>query len=265
ADSLRFFAPAVNSSLAIPETIASKMEAVAGRKPISLPPEAITGFAGEFDFGGDTLRVEASPLGDSLRISIPDMLPHFYLAASESVFYSRDSDCRIVFGGKETGRPAYLTLERHDSLIWRPSWAQPPRTGGELFPGIGEPDSLVSSSEGTRSDTYIGLDGKGRYASSNDGRFLGTGDGWVAALEHSLPGDSISLGRGGKAIVFKMEGLSGRAAGLDFRLSRDPRAGKGRVRFRLSGGRDPSGAGRLLAVAFDAYHLRVSRGEHADP
>lgn len=274
-----------DSSLEIPESVNARVRAISALASIPVPAGKIAAFAGDFEYGRDTLRVVPSPDGDSLRIGVPGMTPHYYLAASESVFFSRDCDCRATFRRTDADRVSYLVLSKDDTLKWCPAVAYGPRTPASLFPGLEEPDSLVSASQGSMHDTYRGLDGQGHYPGSADGLFLKAGDGWVEALDHSFPGDSISLSQGGEGILFRLDGLQGHSTSLELALRRESGAGKARARFRLSGGADSAKPDRMLAddfwvdfqsdsatlvlkplpVTADPFFIRLERVPTADP
>jgi hypothetical protein len=282
-------------TLSIPDAIMAGIRAAMDRRAVSVSAGKLAGFAGAYDYGGDTLRISAAPDGDSLLVSVPRMKPHHYLASSESVFFSPQCDCRLRFTapagappGGDSGR-AEPEFTKDGVSVRVPRFGQASPDPSRLFPELKtDPDSAVSSSEGSMRDTYLGLDGKGRYAAvvpgaaGGDGLYLAAGDGWVVSLDHSLPGDSISLGKGGEGIVWRVPGLPG-AAGLEVKMRRGA-ASKGRARFRLLGGTDRSRPDRLLAgdfwvdfaadtagirlapwpVAADPYYVRLERVATAD-
>lgn len=210
---------------------------------------------GRFDFGGDTLSVQWTGSGDSLLISVPGMLPNAYHPASDSGFRSRFCDCALAFRRNDRGDVTDAVFSRGGNGIWAPDFDYAPRSPEQLFPGMpSDFDSLASESDGSGRDTYAGLDGKGRYATPPDERLLQSGDGWIEILEHSLPGDSVSLYRGGDGLRFSLRGLKGFAAKIELRLA-GLASGEGRARLRLRGG---DSAGRQEQVLADDFWIRVS-------
>ncbi|HKP98297.1 MAG TPA: hypothetical protein VJ385_21380 [Fibrobacteria bacterium] len=240
-----------DSAAGIPAEAESRILAASGRIGIRIDAGKTAGFGGKYEYAGDTLAIEPAPGGDSLRVRVPGMKPLYYLAESESVFFSPDCDCRLALRQDGSGKTAAAVLELEGSAIFAPALSRVPRSPAELFPGTpSDPDSVVSFSEGSARDTYAWLDGKGRYQGSEDGRYLIAGDGWVTALDHTLPGETATLSRGGEGIVFRAEGLQGRNAGLELRLRKDRTTGKGRVLFRLRGGGDAANLNQILSDDF---------------
>lgn len=274
-----------DSSQAVPEAIAEKMQALAARTRVSVAAAALKPLAGRYDFGGDTLVVTAGGEGDSLLVKVPGLMPHWFHAASESVFFSPWSDRRITFRRNDQGAVTDLEAMLGDSAVTAPSLDYPARIQAALFPGFSaEPDSGASASEGSFRDLYVGTDGKGHYPGSADARFVGAGNGWVTSFDQGLPGDPISLANGG-SLLFKADGIKGAGAGLDMLLRRDMRAGAARARFRLRGGSDPAHSDRVLCDDFwvtfsgdsarvvlkawpvpaDPYYIKLERVRTADP
>ena len=274
-----------DSTLEIPEAIRERLRSFAARSRVSIGRPALKGMEGGFVFGSKTLTVEA-PSGDSLRVSIPGFKPHFFQPASDTVYFSPYSDRQITFRRNESGDVTGIELLLGDSVVAAPSVLLQPRTAQQLFPEaeIANPDSVVSASDGSHKDVYVGLDAKGHYPGSADLRFVGSGDGWVAHLDPGLPGDSVSLPNGEGGMLFKATGIKGLSAALELRLRRDMRGGAGRVRFRVRGGEDPSRLDRALCDDFwtkfegdsalvlagawpipsDPYYFRIERIRTAD-
>lgn len=274
-----------DSAQAIPAGIGERLRSLAARSRVSIGRPALKGMEGGFVFGSKTLTVEA-PSGDSLRVSIPGFKPHFFQPASDTVYFSPYSDRQITFRRNESGDVTGIEILLGDSLVAAPSVLLQPRTARELFPEVAaDPDSVVSASDGTHKDVYVGLDAKGHYPGSADLRFVGAGDGWVADLDPGLPGDSVSLPNGEGGMLFKATGIKGLSAALELRLRRDMRGGSGRARFRVLGGEDPSRLDRALCDDFwtqfagdsalvvagpwpvpsDPYYFRIERIRTADP
>jgi hypothetical protein len=258
------FVAVFDSSLAIPDAIGARLRALAARTRIAPSRERLQSLEGSFYFGKDTLKVLA-PVAESLYVSLPGSLPHFFHAQSESVFFSPYSDRQITFRRNERGLVSDIEIMLGDSSVLAPSLSYSPRTPEALFPGIAaDPDSEVSVSGGSHRDVYIGVDGKGHYQGSPDGLFVGAGDGSVEALDRGLPGDAISLVNGSGGVLFKLTGMAGRSAGLDATLRRDLRAGAGRARFRMRGGPGPEQLKDVLCddfwAVFTADSARIQAG-----
>jgi hypothetical protein len=240
-----------DSTLEIPASDKDRLLAASGRKPGLARKDAMEGYFGRYDHAGDTLRIEAASGGDSMRVSVPGLVPHVYLPESDSAFFSPECDCRLSFRRNEAGKVTDAVMEREGKSALAPSFAYVSRTPADLFPDPeAKPDSAAASCDGGARDAYVWLDGKGRYKGSPDGLFLAEGDPGVSRLEHSLPWEPVSLDQGGNGLVLKLDGAKGRTAALSVLIRKDANAGKGRVRFRLTGGADPAGRERLLSDDF---------------
>jgi hypothetical protein len=249
---IKCFVATLDSTLSIPEAVRARFASIAA--VTASPHGRKDAYVGGYEFATDTLKVAQPAAGDSLLLSIPGMTPHYFQPLDDSAYFSPYCDCRVAFRRGPDAKVTGLTLGREGVDQWVPSFTYVPRTPSVLFPELAPPaaapDSEVSSSQGSARDTYAGLDGKPRYAGSADGRFLVPGDGWVVSLDHSIPGDSISLSQDGEGITFKLPDLRGAAAGLEVTLRKDALVKKARVRLRLVGGADPAHLDQVLAEEF---------------
>lgn len=280
------FVAIADSSLAVPGEHADQILRASARAGAPMAKDDLSAFASAYDFARDTLKVSADAAGDSLLVTVPGMLPHYYRASGNASFFSPQCDCLLSFRRDSEGKVTGLELGRGELKQQAPNIRYVPGAFSSLFPApVPEPDSLVSESDGSGADRYLALDGKGRYQGSPDGRYLKAGDGWVAVLDHSLPGDSISLSAGSEGILFKLSGLKSVPVGLEIGLRRDRAAKKARVRFRLVGGADPDRLDQVLSEGFwaelpadsstlvlkplpvisDPFYLRLERIPTADP
>ncbi len=279
------FTAAKDTGQSIPDSISAYLQALASRRGVPADAAHIAVWNGAYAWGQDSITVSASPQGDSLSVAIPGMHAHAYLAASDSVFFSPQCDCRLTFRRNGAGEVTDAVFTREGQPALAPKLGFKPLGPAQLFPDLpAAPDSEAASSQGNTRDTYAGLDGRGHYPGSPDQRFVAAGDSAVESLDHSLPGDSISLSRGGEGVVFRLRGLKGAAAGLEALLREDVSGGKQRLRLRLLGGSDPKRMDTMLSgdfwadvtgdsawvslmpfpVAADPYFVRLERVRTAE-
>jgi hypothetical protein len=224
--------------------IASSLAADVPADPAWASRFAAAGYA----YGKDTLRLAWT--GDSLRVTVPGMLPISLVARDSLSFFSRQSDLRLDFGLDAGGGCTGVWVARAGKRIMAPALGYHGPGPAELFPGIA--DSLpraASEHAGTGRDRLSAMDGGPRIVPGSDSLFLRAGDGWVDSVGGSGASDGISLRQGGDFLRFRVPGLEGKAMAMELTLC--PQRGvKGRARLSVLGGADRDRQEDVLGAEF---------------
>lgn len=269
----------------VAEGLAARIDAAEGFARADLPDSLVLRCVGKYDWNGkDTLRV-AHAGGDSLRANIPGFPALIFHAAGEGDFRCPHGEWALRFEG--TGAAGYsrvvFTNGARKIVV--------PQTGAS-------PSNLVRSSsapkagfapdgtqEGTGRDTYLGWNGRTRYACSSDKAFLRPGDGFLSALSRKTEEDAISLHQGGESATFRITGRKGRTVLFELRHCAERAATGKRIRVSLRGGGDSADLAPLygdhqwmaadtagtywsfdsLAIDADPYWLTLRQENTEDP
>jgi hypothetical protein len=232
-------------------TLPERIDRVSGFARADLADSALDGYAGVFDFGGDTLRIVRAG-GDSLKVGLPKFRNPIFHAAGDSLFRSPWGEWSLEFQGSGGGNPSRVVFGSGGNgtvKIVVPRFGVSPSKALKSDKAEAAGITWMAEHSGTGRDAYVGLDGRKRYLCSGDGAFLRPGDGFLEAYSRGYVSDSISLRGGGDEAAFKITGMQGKLALFQLRSCAERGVKSGRIRVSVWSGSEPGA-------------LRPSYGDH---
>jgi hypothetical protein len=219
------------------EATARKVDSVYSQPRGRLPPSLLSHLPPAFDYRKDSALVKWSEAGDSAMVAIPRLPGQTFYPMNDSQLSSRSSQDRLTLRRNGMGTINGISYATFAGEFFLPAFGYKPRLPADLFSDTLPRSRLVSAGDGTGRDTYVNLGGSHRYACSEDGLFLRSGDGWIARMGAGGGGDSISMGIGGvPSLVFRIAGLEGKSVKLELRICQEKSGKPGRILFSLRGG-----------------------------
>jgi len=262
----------------------NRIDRLDGLKPADIPDSILARCAGAFDYKGDSLKV-VSAGKDTLKVLIPGYSPMTFYALNDTLFQSPWGELSLEFQGFNGLFYSRLVFANGAEKKVVPNFRAPPSylVKSALKPADGM--DWVSDQKGTGHDTYMGLNGRLRYACSEDGAFLRPGDGYLSDVGRTAASDSISLRQGGDFATFRFPGMKGKVAFLELRECAEVGTKTKRVRISIWGGSDPASQHLLygdqqwmdsdtagmfwgldsLSIDSDPYYLTLKEENTQDP
>ncbi|HKP98334.1 MAG TPA: hypothetical protein VJ385_21570 [Fibrobacteria bacterium] len=265
------------------EDFLERVDRASGFARIDLPDSVVNGCVGKYDYGGDTLRVSLAG-GDSLSASIPGFSQMVFHAAGEAIFKSPWGEWSLEFQGFNGQAYSRLVFWNGGSKkvvpLFNPFPSKSLKTTQFEETGI----DWISGNPGTGRDAFVDLNGRKRYACSQDGAFLRPGDGYLMGFSRTSTSDSISLRQGGDFATFRFPGMEGKTAILELRNCAERSGKTKRMRISVWGGSGPGSMQMLygdhqwmvsdtsgvywvvdsLAIGSDPYYLILKQEDTPD-
>ncbi len=227
---------------AVSNDILNKIDGINNQKSVSIGPDLLKAYAGNYDFGSDTLKI--IPKGtDSLAVSIPGFSAIKFYSSQDSLFQSSWGPWTLKFegfGGESFSRVIFFDgVSKKVVPNFKAVSSNLLKSTKDEEKGI----DWILENQGSGRDTFMELDGGKRYSCSDDGRFLQAGDGVFLGFGYGPISDSISMVQGGNSAAFRLPGLKGKVVYFQLRncLERVSKGDGKNTRIRISawGGSKP--------------------------